>query len=636
MISFDRIRIENFRAYQDVDIQFTSQNGVILMSGDNGTGKSTLLNAICWCLYADTPFYAIQDSVEIMNKFAPQDAHVKVELTTTIDGNKYVFTRKAERGARGGVLHVQYESNGDWDKLEGASVEDAVKRLLPKDLRHLFFFNGEQIKEIFKPGNHEGLKTSVHKVSEIDLIEKAKLHLSKVEDNYLREITKSNKNAKAIENLQTRIEKRRHEIQTAEKAIEIFNDKIVLREDTLAKLDKEIETTASAREMLRQKEILEVDLKKAEEIIENCEADKQEVLQNNFHRALLKDEFKEYEQVLSKAEEDGLIPPPVKPEVTRRILDTGICICGQHIGDEQRKYIDNQHQEYERKQELQYLTEGIYVKRGVENNLQDDTYRLRDAMGAMSKVVQEKTRLQEEIGKINDNLDSVNFKHDDPESRRNDLRSEISQHIAARGRQSNQLETLYREQREDEKDLKAIIEKDTATEALENKRRYAQMLIGWLTDVGENMEIAIRKKLKQSAKDVFFSILPETDFTDIDISKEYVVTLLSENGITYSTSNLSTGQAKSLGLSLAYGLSKDLGYSTTPLLIDNLYGDISETHHFEVTKMIGILSKEKQVVIMDLSAHKTQQMFEPGIIKQVFNITKGEGDHYAVIQGESI
>lgn len=636
MISFDRIRIENFRAYQDVDIQFTSQNGVILMSGDNGTGKSTLLNAICWCLYADTPFYAIQDSQEIVNKFAPQDAHVKVELTTTIDGNKYVFTRKAEHGARGGILHVQYENNGDWDKLEGASVEDAVKRLLPKDLRHLFFFNGEQIKEIFKPGNHEGLKTSVHKVSEIDLIEKAKLHLSKVEDNYLREITKSNKNAKAIENLQTRIEKRKHEIQNAEKTIEVFNDKIAIREDTLAKLDKEIETTASAREMLRQKEILEADLKRAEEIIENCEADKKEVLQNNFHRALLKSEFKEYEKILSKAEEDGLIPPPVKPEVTRRILDTGVCICGQHIGEEQKRYIDDQHQEYERKQELQYLTEGIYVKRGVENNLQDDTYKLRDAMDAMSKVVQEKIRLQEEIGKINDNLDSVNFKHDDPESRRNDLRTEISQHIAARGRQSNQLETLYREQREDEKDLTAIIEKDTATEALENKRRYTQMLIGWLTDAGENMETAIRKKLKQSAKDVFFSILPETDFTDIDISKDYIVTLLSENGVTYSTNNLSTGQAKSLGLSLAYGLSKDLGYSTTPLLIDNLYGDISETHHLEVTKMIGILSKEKQVVIMDLSAHKTQQMFEPGVIKQVFSITKKEGDHFAAIEGGSV
>lgn len=636
MISFDRIRIENFRAYQDVDIQFTSQNGVILMSGDNGTGKSTLLNAICWCLYADTPFYAIQDSQEIVNKFAPQDAHVKVELTTTIDGNKYVFTRKAEHGARGGILHVQYENNGDWDKLEGASVEDAVKRLLPKDLRHLFFFNGEQIKEIFKPGNHEGLKTSVHKVSEIDLIEKAKLHLSKVEDNYLREITKSNKNAKAIENLQTRIEKRKHEIQNAEKTIEVFNDKIAIREDTLAKLDKEIETTASAREMLRQKEILEADLKRAEEIIENCEADKKEVLQNNFHRALLKSEFKEYEKILSKAEEDGLIPPPVKPEVTRRILDTGVCICGQHIGEEQKRYIDDQHQEYERKQELQYLTEGIYVKRGVENNLQDDTYKLRDALDAMSKVVQEKIRLQEEIGKINDNLDSVNFKHDDPESRRNDLRTEISQHIAARGRQSNQLETLYREQREDEKDLTAIIEKDTATEALENKRRYTQMLIGWLTDAGENMETAIRKKLKQSAKDVFFSILPETDFTDIDISKDYIVTLLSENGVTYSTNNLSTGQAKSLGLSLAYGLSKDLGYSTTPLLIDNLYGDISETHHLEVTKMIGILSKEKQVVIMDLSAHKTQQMFEPGVIKQVFSITKKEGDHFAAIEGGSV
>jgi DNA sulfur modification protein DndD len=632
VISFDRVRIENFRSYKNVDIEFTSSSGVILMSGDNGTGKSTLLNAICWCLYADTPFYAIEDSPDIINKFAAENAHVEVELSTTIDGSKYVFTRRAERGGRGGILHVNYEDNGNWSSLDGASVEDAVKRLLPKDLRHLFFFNGEQIKEIFKPGNHDGLKTSVHKVSEIDLIEKAKLHLSKVEDNYLHEISKSNKNAKAIVNLQTQIEKLKHEIQNAEKTIELFNDKIALREDTLTKLDKQIESTASAREMLRQKKILEADLAKAEAVIENCESDKQEILQNNLHRALLKNEFQKYEEVLSKAEEDGLIPPPIKPEVTRRILDTGICICGQHLDEEQRQYIKDQHREYEQKSELQYLTEGIYTKRAVTESLKNDTYKLRDAMNVMTSVITEKIKLQEDIGKINDNLDIANFNHDDPESRRNDLRAEISQHMAARGRQANQLDTLNRELREDEQDLKAIIDKDTATEALENKRRYTQILIGWLNDAGENMEVSIRKKLKKSAKDVFFSILPETDFTDIDINKGYVVTLLSENGVTYSTNNLSTGQAKSLGLSLAYSLSKDLGYSTTPLLIDNLYGDISESHHLEVTKMISILSKEKQIVIMDLSAHKTRQMFSEGVIKQVFNISKGEGDHFATIE----
>lgn len=632
MTSFDKVHIQNFRAYKDVVIEFSSSSGVILMSGDNGTGKSTLLNAICWCLYGDTPFYAIEDSPEIINKFADEDAQVKVELSTTIDGSRYIFTRNAERGARGGLLHVNYEDNGNWKTLEGASVYDAVKRLLPKDLRHLFFFNGEQIKEIFKPGNHQGLKASVHKVSEIDLIEKAKQHLVRVEDNYLREITKSNKNAKAISAMQLKIEKCRQEINTAEQAVDIFNEKIALREDSLAKLDKEIENTASAREILQQKVILDADLVKTEEVIENCELDKQEILQNNLHRVLLKSEFQEYEEVLSRAEEDGLIPPPIKPEVTQRILDTGVCICGQHVGEEQIRYIGDQHREYEKKSELQYLTEGIYTKRAVVESLQGDVYRLRDAMSILTQATDEKTKLQEQIGKINDNLDSVNFKHDDPESRRNDLRREISQYQAARGRQSNLLDTLKRELHVDEQDLKTSIDKDTATESLERKRRYSQMLIGWLTDAGENMEIAIREKLKQSAKDVFFSILPETDFIDIEIDRDYIVTLLSENGVTYSTNNLSTGQAKSLGLSLAYSLSKDLGYSTTPLLVDNLYGDIGESHHLEVTKMISILSKEKQIVIMDLSAHKTRQMFGEGVIKQVFDISKGEGDHHATIE----
>ena len=636
MISFDRIRIDNFRTYDDIDISFTHKNGVILMSGDNGAGKSTLLNAICWCLYADTPFFAIEDSKEITNKFAPEDSKVKVELTATIDDKKYVFSRIAESGSRGGIQKVHYEENGNWQVLEGASVNDAVKRLLPKDLRHLFFFNGEQIKEIFKPGNHDGLKVSVHKVSEIELIEKAKQHLATVEQNYLKEINKKNKNTKEIEKLQNLIVKREHEIETVKKAIDIFDTKINIRKDKLAELNKIIENTAGAREMLKQKEILDRDLERAEEILDKCEWDKRDIVKENFHRALLKNEFIEYKSVLSKAEEDGLIPPPVKPEVTRRILETGTCICGQAVGDEQRNYIQAQHDEYERKQELQYLTEGIYTQHAVAENLANDRYRLKDTLSAENQVASEKSRLQEEIGKINDNLDVVNLQHDDPEARRNDLQNEINQHIAAQGRSKNQLETLNREQVDDLKDLDAIIQKDTATEMLDKKRKYTQILAGWLSDVGDNMEIAIRKKLTQSAKETFFDILPDTDFIDINIDKDYVVTLKSDKNVTYSTSNLSTGQAKALGLSLAYGLSKDLGYSTTPLLIDNLYGDIGEAHHIEVTRMISALSAEKQIVIMDLSAHKTQQMFEPNVIKQVFRITKPEGEHCATIQEEHL
>ena len=72
MTSIDRITAKNFRSFADIDISFKAKDGIILMSGDIGSGKSTLINAICWCLYGDTPLFAIGDPKRISNLHAPE------------------------------------------------------------------------------------------------------------------------------------------------------------------------------------------------------------------------------------------------------------------------------------------------------------------------------------------------------------------------------------------------------------------------------------------------------------------------------------------------------------------------------------------------------------------------------------
>jgi DNA repair exonuclease SbcCD ATPase subunit len=53
-IKLDRVKIENFGCFEHLDFSFDNPTGFFLISGDNGTGKSTLMNAIMWCLYGRT------------------------------------------------------------------------------------------------------------------------------------------------------------------------------------------------------------------------------------------------------------------------------------------------------------------------------------------------------------------------------------------------------------------------------------------------------------------------------------------------------------------------------------------------------------------------------------------------------
>jgi DNA sulfur modification protein DndD len=378
MTNLTRVLIKQFRAYEDVEIIFKENNGVVLMSGDNGSGKSTLLNAICWCLYADTPFYSVEDSDEIINKHAPQDAKISVQVEVKIDDNTYVFERNATRDAKGGVLNVQKEHKGNWEQLEPVSGLDAVNKFLPKDIRHLFIFNGEQIAGIFKPDNDKGLKSSIYKVSELEILDKTKMHLALVEAEILNEITKSSKNQSQIDKLKQDRLIKDSEIFKQEEVIDILQKKIAANKVKFDELDEIATKTASARESKLLRDQLVDNLEEIESSLKDLEFDKAEQLQQSYHKALLNDDFVEYVKILEQAEKDSILPPPIRPEVTDKILSSGICICGREIHEHEVKFIKAQHQKNENANELSYLTAAVFTKSKADTDLSDSWYLLAD------------------------------------------------------------------------------------------------------------------------------------------------------------------------------------------------------------------------------------------------------------------
>jgi DNA sulfur modification protein DndD len=627
MIAINTIKVENFRAYKNINLTFKDDRGVILMGGDTGSGKSTLLNAICWCLYGDTPFYAIEDSKSISNITSLNDSKVRVELGVTFDNMKYVFTRTSESSdaARGGVLTAQRDDGtSNWQPLDTINARDAARRFLPKDIRHLFFFNGEQIMNIFKPGDDKDLRSSVEKVSEINLLDKMKTHLKSVSEVYMKDIQRSNKNQSQIETLNNSLLRAQDDVDNAKNHIAEEEAKIANYKDQEAALDKLIEDTAASRELIEKRILQQDKYDDADSVFQDCSLNKVEDFQYYYYKTLLIDDFKGYAEALAVAEKNGRIPPPVKPEVTAQSLKVGICsICGHNIGDKEKEFMEHQHAEFERQQELHYLTAGTYAYHKIVDEVDKTKFSFGDACNKVVDAERKKKEASKAIEMINNQLDSVSeSNHDNPEARRNDIRNHISKHENLKGRLIVMYNTYVKTFKETKQLLDKAIAMDTATDSVKAKIDYIDILSEAVDCVKVAMEKNIREKLEKSVSDVFFSVLPDTDFSVITINPDYTVTLKTKDQLVYSTSNLSTGQAKTLGLSLTYGLSKDLGYSTVPLLIDNLYGDIKQTHYAELTKMVSALSEQKQVVIMDLHAEQTRSMFPEGAISQQFDIQR--------------
>lgn len=635
MIVFHRIRIKQFRAYEDVTVNFDASTGVILMHGDNGSGKSTLLNAINWCLYADTPFYTTTNVVAVLNKHAAPGTSAEVEIIATIEDKRYRFYRKTNSDiAHGGTLEVSYETNGDWTVLDGASGTDAVRRILPKDIRHLFFFNGERLKDIFTLNSEHDLKSSVYKVAELNIIDNAIKHVKSVEDSYLKQIGKDSRNSQKIEQLKEAKETYEAALEGHDEVLEEYRQEKKRLRAQVAELDKLIKDTVLARELLVQRDITKERIAEVEDRLLKAIEDQKQYVRENYHRLLLLDQTKEYKQALEVASDSGAIPPPINPQVTSEILKNGVCICGRHIGKEERVFIEGQHADYKAKDGLRFLTDGILTFANMDSKVKNIKYDLLDAMDTVREATQKKGELQETLTKINKSLAEIDESklHDNPEARRTKLENKISNLDIMIGGAANEKVKIEDKLREAKKDLQKNTSEDHTVKHLETKWLAAGRLQKELASIKLSMENIIREKLQKSVWQTFSSILPNTNYKSMDIDEDYEITLLANDGVTYTPHNISEGQAKVLGLSLAHGLSKDLGYSGIPLLIDNLYGNISEIHYKDITNMVGSLASDKQVIIMDLNVDKTFGLFESGIISQRFHIQRSADDNKTIIE----
>jgi DNA repair protein SbcC/Rad50 len=88
-VRINSLRLLNFRQHADTSISFES--GLTGIIGANGTGKSTILEAIAWALYGMPAARGNRDTIKFMR--APQRSPVRVELEFELGAHQYRVVR---------------------------------------------------------------------------------------------------------------------------------------------------------------------------------------------------------------------------------------------------------------------------------------------------------------------------------------------------------------------------------------------------------------------------------------------------------------------------------------------------------------------------------------------------------------
>ncbi|CAK7040941.1 MULTISPECIES: AAA family ATPase [Fusobacterium] len=125
-MKINRIHLENYRIHDKLDVEFDS--GINLLLGENGKGKSSILEAIGYALF-DSELRGGNQREAI--KYGKKSAKIEIEFTG-IDGEDYIVTRKIP-----GSTSIYKKDNPDFQLI---GKEDRIRELcgIKGDLKGIY------------------------------------------------------------------------------------------------------------------------------------------------------------------------------------------------------------------------------------------------------------------------------------------------------------------------------------------------------------------------------------------------------------------------------------------------------------------------------------------------------------------
>jgi DNA sulfur modification protein DndD len=183
----DSIIINNFGAYcgcQEAVLTPDDNKPIILFGGMNGGGKTTLLDAV------QLAFYGSKARISSRGRLGYRDflresihrgsdtgagAGITIRFHRMIGGEvrHFELQRFWHESAKGIEESIRVLRDGINDDVLTEHWDESIEAFLPSSIAHLFFFDGEQIKDLAEGGHAaEILGTAIHSLLGLDLVDR--------------------------------------------------------------------------------------------------------------------------------------------------------------------------------------------------------------------------------------------------------------------------------------------------------------------------------------------------------------------------------------------------------------------------------------------------------------------------------
>ncbi|MBE9056045.1 AAA family ATPase [Sphaerospermopsis sp. LEGE 08334] len=339
------IKLCNFRSFYGQTPEITIATGDIknttIIHGNNGAGKTSLLNAFTWVLYEKfTAAFAATE--QLVNKRAiaevenEQPVECWVEVGWEHEGNRYrakrtcrVYKNPTNMEATKTKLIIQtVGDDGKW-YFPIEQAEEIINNILPASLHQYFFFDGERIEEIVRSDKKAEIAEATETFLGVKVIDLAIRHLKEAKktlDNELATIGDAEtkqllKEQSKLEQEMERINKRQTEIKK-----ELENQQ-TFKKDISSRL---IELSA-VRELQERRESLETQKRSSYEELKKTKEALKKIISKQAYTVLLGETTANFRGIISELKQRGELKSGISKEFVAELIQTGRCICGAEL-----------------------------------------------------------------------------------------------------------------------------------------------------------------------------------------------------------------------------------------------------------------------------------------------------------------
>ncbi|MEH1816935.1 MAG: AAA family ATPase [Nostoc sp.] len=619
------IKLCNFRSFYGTTPEMLLAGGdaqnTTIIHGNNGSGKTSLLNAFTWVLY--DKFSAAFASIEqLVNKRAIAEAQKGqtvecwVEIGWEHEGKRY----RVKRACRG------YKNEGDFDagktqltmwvgaddgkwNIPTQQPDDIINQILPATLHQYFFFDGERIEEIVRSDKKAEIAEATKIFLGVEVINRSIKHLGdakKTLENELKAIGDSE--IKQLLRQQEKIERERERITKRQTEIK---EELEYQQTFKKETSNRLRELSAAKELQERWQDLESQKTANQEEYKKTKQALKKVISARGYTVLLSETTSQFRGIINDLKQRGELTSGISREFVNDLLNSQRCICGAelHEGNHSHTHVTNW---------LNKAGSSAVEETAIRMSAQVDEID-KQAIGFWEEVDREQTRinqLRQSISQIEGDLDNIQ------ERLRKDANEEISNLQKRLDEIESKIDELNREQGANQQQIAQLtteiegLNKQIAKQKLnEDKQTLAQRRINAaqdaierLTEVRNRQEQQFRLQLEKRVQEIFMEI-SVTPYIP-KISEKYELTLVENTTGIEAPVAASTGENQILSLSFIASIIDKVrewsekrkmmmipDSSTFPIVMDSPFGSLDENSRRHIAKTIPQLANQLIVLV---------------------------------------